>query len=110
VTVADVVGDGLLGMEFLTTTDTWVGLRDGHLHMKQNGEEILWPLRREDRAARYVATPIQSVTVGLMSQALVPCTVARPSEKDADCPTGTIVKEPTGSLTPAMHVPATLVA
>jgi hypothetical protein len=35
VTVPDVVGDGLLGMDFLAATDAWVGLRDGHyLHMK----------------------------------------------------------------------------
>jgi hypothetical protein len=46
---------------------------DGLLDMKQNGEEISWPLHHKDQAARYVATPIQSVTVEPMSQALVPC-------------------------------------
>jgi hypothetical protein len=86
VTVADVVGDGLLGIDFLAATDAWLGLRDGHLHMKQNGEEISWPLRRKDQAARYVATLIQSVTVGPMSQALVPCTVAGPSGEDPQGP------------------------
>jgi predicted aspartyl protease len=63
VTVADVVGDGLLGMDFLAAMDAWVDLKDGHLHMKQDGEEITWPLRHEDQTARYVAMPIQSVTV-----------------------------------------------
>jgi hypothetical protein len=28
-TVAEVVGDGLLGLDFLRSADAWVGLRDG---------------------------------------------------------------------------------
>jgi hypothetical protein len=44
-----------------------------------------------------------------MSQALVPCTVARPSGEDADRPTGTVMAKPIESLTPASHVPTTLV-
>jgi hypothetical protein len=109
VTVADVVGDGLLGMNFLAATDAWVGLRDGHLHMKQDGEEVTWPLRREDQTARYVALPIQSVIVDPMSQTLVPCTVKGPSGEDGSRPTGTVMAEPIGSLTPVTRVPAMLV-
>jgi hypothetical protein len=104
VTLADVVGDGLLGMDFLAATDAWVGLRDGHLHMQQNGEEISWSLRSEDQMARYVAMPIQSVTVDPMSQALVPCTVKGPSGEDENHPNGTVMAEPIGSLTPATLV------
>jgi hypothetical protein len=44
-----------------------------------------------------------------MSQALVPCTVKGPSIEDEDRPTGTVMAEPIGSLTPATRVPATLV-
>ena len=29
ITVADVVGDGLLGMDYLTAADAWLGARDG---------------------------------------------------------------------------------
>jgi hypothetical protein len=104
ITVADVVEDGLLGMDFLAATDAWVGLRDGQLHMKQNGEEITWPLRREDQTARYVAMPIQSVIVDPMSLALVPCTVKGPSGEDENRPMGTIMAEPI-----RRRVPATLV-
>jgi hypothetical protein len=109
VTVADVVGDGPLGMDFLAATDMWVDLLDGHLHIKQNWEKISWPLRHEDQATRYVAIPIRSVTVKSLSQALVPCTLVGPSGEVADRPTGTIMAEPIGSLMPDTCVPATLV-
>jgi hypothetical protein len=33
-TVAEVVRNGLLGLDFLRSADAWVGLRDGFLHMK----------------------------------------------------------------------------
>jgi hypothetical protein len=36
--------------------------------MKQDREEISWPLRCEDQAARYAATPIRSVTVEPLSR------------------------------------------
>jgi hypothetical protein len=39
-TVTEVVGDGLLRLEFLRSADAWVGLRDGKLHMKV-GDSIL---------------------------------------------------------------------
>jgi hypothetical protein len=77
--------------------------------MKQDGEEITWPLRRKDQTARYVAMPNKSVTVDPMSQALVPCTVKGPSGEDENRPTRTVMAEPSGSLTPATRVPATLV-
>jgi hypothetical protein len=53
--------------------------------------------------------PIQSVTVDPISQALVPCTVKGPSGEDESRPTGTVMAEPIGSLTPVTCVPATLV-
>ena len=34
ISVADVLGDGLLGMDFLLAADAWVGARKGELHMK----------------------------------------------------------------------------
>jgi hypothetical protein len=66
------------------TTDAWVGLRDGHLHMKQDAEDLLWPLLHKDQTARYVATPVCSVTVEPLSQAFVTCTGEGPAEEDAD--------------------------
>jgi hypothetical protein len=99
----------LLDIAFLAATDAWVGLRDDHLHMKQNGEEISWPLRREDQTARYIAMLIQSVIVDPMSQAWVPCTVKGPSGVDENRLTETVMAEPIGSLTPSTHVPTTLV-
>jgi hypothetical protein len=54
--------------------------------------------------AKYVAMPIQSVIVDPMSQALVPCTVKGLSGEDKNHPTGTVLAEPIGSLTPATLV------
>jgi hypothetical protein len=111
VMIADVLGDRLLGMDFLSATDTWVGLQDGHLHIKQEREEVTmsWPLQSEDQAARYIATRVYSVTKEPMSQALVPWTVVGLSREDMDRPTGIVMAEPIGSLTPDMRVPVTLV-
>ena len=30
----EVIGDGLLGMDYLTAADAWVGTREGKLHMQ----------------------------------------------------------------------------
>jgi hypothetical protein len=74
-TVAEVVGDGLLGLDFLRSADARVGLRDGHLHMTVGDSVLTCNLRPEKYPVRYVARPvapaqIEPMTHGLMSYAV----------------------------------------
>eukprot|EP00920_Eleutheroschizon_duboscqi_P010381 GHVT01024188.1.p1 GENE.GHVT01024188.1~~GHVT01024188.1.p1 ORF type:complete len:108 (-),score=7.35 GHVT01024188.1:22-345(-) len=55
ITVAEVVGDGLLGMDYLVEADAWVGVREGKLHMRVEEHEVICQLRKEDYNIRLVA-------------------------------------------------------
>ena len=77
ITVADVVGDGLLGLDYLTAADAWVGIREGKLHMKVEDHEVICQLRKEEYHVRLVARPSRESTIKPMSHGVVPCTVER---------------------------------
>ena len=57
ITVADVVGDGLLGMDFLHAADAWLGAREGKFHMKVGDHEVICQLRKEEYRIRRLARP-----------------------------------------------------
>eukprot|EP00918_Siedleckia_nematoides_P086396 GHVU01190155.1.p1 GENE.GHVU01190155.1~~GHVU01190155.1.p1 ORF type:complete len:192 (+),score=14.10 GHVU01190155.1:1-576(+) len=75
ITIADVVGDGLLGLDYLTAADAWVGVREGKLHMKVDGHEVICQLRKEEYRMRKVARPSREATIEPLSHGVVPCTV-----------------------------------
>eukprot|EP00918_Siedleckia_nematoides_P075523 GHVU01165302.1.p1 GENE.GHVU01165302.1~~GHVU01165302.1.p1 ORF type:complete len:104 (-),score=9.24 GHVU01165302.1:270-581(-) len=47
ITVANVMGDGLLGMDYLASADAWVGTKEGELYMQMNGYTV--SCRQRDR-------------------------------------------------------------
>ena len=75
VTVASVMGDGLLGMDYLSAADAWVGTKEGELYMQMNGYTVSCRLRSEGQAVRWLARPSRPTTIGPMSQGMVPCNV-----------------------------------
>jgi hypothetical protein len=74
-TVAEVVGDGLLGLDFLRFVDAWVGLKDGRLHMKVGSDVLTCTLRPERYPIRYIARPVGPARIEPMTHGLVPCAV-----------------------------------
>eukprot|EP00918_Siedleckia_nematoides_P042751 GHVU01093450.1.p1 GENE.GHVU01093450.1~~GHVU01093450.1.p1 ORF type:complete len:417 (+),score=22.02 GHVU01093450.1:87-1253(+) len=48
ITVADVVGDGLLGRDFLMAVNAWVGLKWGKIHMKIGDRTEICQLKPEE--------------------------------------------------------------
>ena len=75
ITVADVVGDGLLGMDYLDAADAWVGAREGKFHMRVDNHEVICQLRKEEYRIRMLARPSHEATMEPMSHGIIPCTV-----------------------------------
>eukprot|EP00919_Chromeraceae_sp_WS-2016_P042349 GHVR01100736.1.p1 GENE.GHVR01100736.1~~GHVR01100736.1.p1 ORF type:complete len:152 (+),score=10.89 GHVR01100736.1:2-457(+) len=75
ITVAEVVGDGLLGMDYMTAADAWLGARDGKFHMRVDDHEVICQLRKEEYRIRLMARPSREATIEPMSHGVVPCTV-----------------------------------
>ena len=48
ITVADVLGDGLLGMDYLRVADAWIGAKEGHLNMNVGGHMCRANYERND--------------------------------------------------------------
>ena len=78
ITVADVLGDGLLGMDYLRVADVWIGAKEGHLNMNVGGHTVSCQLRLERQPIRRVARPVKSVTVQPMTRSTVRCAVEPP--------------------------------
>ena len=74
ITVANVPGDRLLSMDYLTTADAWIGVRDGKLHMRAGERQLSCQLR----ATGSVTT--QAGAHG--TQGVVRCSVDPPYEEE----------------------------
>jgi hypothetical protein len=83
-TVAEVVGDGLLGLDSLRSADAWVGLRDGRLHMKVGNDVLTYTLRPKHYPIRYIARPVGQVRIEPMTHDLVPYAVQTFDEAQED--------------------------
>jgi hypothetical protein len=110
VTVAKVVGDGLLGLDFLRLADAWVGLRDGHIHMTVGGSMLTCNLRPEKYPVRYVARPVAPARIKPMTHGLVSCAVQSVEGFTALDRPGTLVTDTLWMTNSSVRVPAALVS
>jgi hypothetical protein len=78
VAVTDLPVEGLLGMDFLMSANTFIGTRDGELIMKFEGQEVRYSLRPEELPLNYVARPVEETVIEPMSRRMVVCNVQCP--------------------------------
>jgi hypothetical protein len=58
--------------------DTFIGMRDGELIMKFEGQEVRYSLRPEELPLKYVARPVEETVIEPMSRCMVVCNVQCP--------------------------------
>jgi hypothetical protein len=78
VAVTDLPVEGLLGLNFLMSADTFIGTREGELLMKFQGQKVRYTLRPEELPLNYVARPAEETVAEPMSLRMVRCNVQCP--------------------------------
>ena len=79
--VADVAGDGFLGMDYLRVADAWIGAKNGQIHMNVKWHMVTCQLRAERQPVRRVAHPVKTVVVQPLTRSAVCCTEEPPFDE-----------------------------
>lgn len=109
ITVANVLGDGLLGMDYLAAADALIGARDGKLYMRSGDHIVSCQMRSEGEFVRRVARPLNRVSVAPMTVGMIRC-VVDPPYKEEERQTGAgMVADVVWCKTTNVRVPSALV-